>query len=88
MQTNSFLDNTIDTAWLDALIADRIQSEKPDIILGVICGALHIAERKITEAFGNFQVSLEKYGNLKSVPFLETIIKFLFSEDKFKRQMP
>lgn len=64
LQTNSFLDNTIDTAWLDALIADRVQSEKPDIILGVICGALHIAERKITEAFGNFQLSLEKYGIL------------------------
>lgn len=60
LETNSFLDNTIDTAWLDALIAERVQSEKPDILLGVVCGAMHIADRQITEAFNSFQTSLEK----------------------------
>lgn len=60
LETNSFLDNTIDTAWLDALIAERVQSEKPDIILGVICGALLIADRQITDTFTSFQTSLEK----------------------------
>lgn len=60
LEANRFLDNTIDTAWLDALIAERVKSEKPDVILGVICGALHIADRQISEAFTNFQTSLEK----------------------------
>lgn len=60
LETNSFLDNTIDTAWLDALIAERVQSEKPDILLGVICGSLLIADRQISEAFSSFQTSLEK----------------------------
>lgn len=52
--------NTIDTAWLDILIADKVQSEKPDILLGVICGALHIADRKVLEAFSGFQNALER----------------------------
>lgn len=66
LETNRFLENTIDTAWLDALIAGRVQSEKPDIFLGVVSGALHIADRSITEAFTSFQISLEKYGLTKS----------------------
>lgn len=60
LEANRFLDNTIDTAWLDALIAERVQSGKPDVLLGVICGALHIADRQLSEAFTNFQTSLEK----------------------------
>ena len=52
--------NAIDTAWLDILIAERVQSEKPDILLGVICGALHIADRKMLDAFQSFQNSLER----------------------------
>lgn len=37
-----------------------MQSEKPDIMLGVICGALHIADKSITNAFQEFQTSLER----------------------------
>lgn len=55
-----FQTNTIDTAWLDVLIAERVQSEKPNVLLGVICGGLHIADRKISESFQNFQTSLER----------------------------
>jgi len=57
---HSFQSNTIDTAWLDLLISERVQSEKPDIFLGVICGGLHIADRNISESFQNFQTSLER----------------------------
>lgn len=38
LETRAFQDNTIDTSWLDALIAERVQSDKPYIMLGVICG--------------------------------------------------
>lgn len=61
LETESFQTNCIDTAWLDILIADRVQAEKPDILLGVLCGSLHIADKKISDAFSNFQTSLEKY---------------------------
>lgn len=37
-----------------------MQSEKPDVMLGVICGALHIADRTISTAFQEFQTSLER----------------------------
>ncbi|XP_055920497.1 acetyl-CoA carboxylase isoform X2 [Eupeodes corollae] len=73
LETNSFLDNSIDTAWLDALIAERVQSEKPNILLGVICGALHIADRQISEAFSSFQTSLEK-GQIQAANTLTNVI--------------
>lgn len=37
-----------------------MQSEKPDIMLGVICGSLHIADKTINTAFQEFQNSLER----------------------------
>ncbi|KAK7582615.1 hypothetical protein V9T40_014060 [Parthenolecanium corni] len=70
LETESFQTNNIDTAWLDILIAERVPGEKPDILLGVLCGALHIAERKISEAFQSFQTSLEK-GQISSSNTLE-----------------
>ncbi|KAM7345539.1 acetyl-CoA carboxylase isoform 1-T1 [Cochliomyia hominivorax] len=73
LETNRFLDNSIDTAWLDALIAERVQSEKPDILLGVMCGALHIADRQISEAFSSFQTSLEK-GQIQAANTLTNVI--------------
>jgi len=60
LETSSFQDNSFDTAWLDELIAERVQAEKPDIMLGVICGALHIADRTVVNAFQHFQTSLER----------------------------
>lgn len=73
LEANRFLENTIDTAWLDALIAERVKSEKPDVLLGVICGALHIADRQIIEAFTNFQTSLEK-GQIQAANTLTNVI--------------
>lgn len=61
LETKSFQENSIDTAWLDVLIAERMQAEKPDVLLGVISGALHVADRNISNSFGNFQQSLERY---------------------------
>lgn len=60
LETRSFQENSIDTAWLDVLIAERMQAEKPDVLLGVICGALHVADRTINNSFRNFQQSLER----------------------------
>lgn len=73
LETSRFLENTIDTAWLDALIAQRVQADKPDLLLGVICGALHIAERRITELFTEFQISLEK-GQIQAANMLTNVV--------------
>ncbi|XP_063700172.1 acetyl-CoA carboxylase isoform X3 [Culicoides brevitarsis] len=83
LETNSFLDNTIDTAWLDALIAERVQSEKPDILLGVVCGSLLIADRQINEAFSSFQTSLEK-GQIQAANTLTNVIEVELISDALK----
>lgn len=87
LEANRFLDNTIDTAWLDALIAERVKSEKPDVLLGVICGALHIADRQITEAFTNFQTSLEK-GQIQAANTLTNVcdVELISEAVKYKVQ--
>jgi acetyl-CoA carboxylase/biotin carboxylase 1 len=54
LETPAFQENSIDTSWLDALIAERVQADKPDIMLGVICGALQVADQAIINAFQNF----------------------------------
>ena len=38
-----------------------MQAEKPDVMVGVICGSLHIADQTIASANQKFQNSLEKY---------------------------
>ncbi|XP_063545623.1 acetyl-CoA carboxylase [Cydia strobilella] len=60
LETPAFQNNDIDTSWLDALIAERVQSEKPDIMLGVICGSILIADSIITTHFQDFKSGLEK----------------------------
>ncbi|KAI5637061.1 acetyl-CoA carboxylase, central region domain-containing protein [Phthorimaea operculella] len=60
LETPAFQNNDIDTSWLDALIAERVQSEKPDVMLGVICGSILIADSIITSHFQEFKNALEK----------------------------
>ncbi|XP_041970632.1 acetyl-CoA carboxylase isoform X2 [Aricia agestis] len=60
LETPAFQDNNIDTSWLDALIAERVQGEKPDVMLGVICGSILIADNIITANFQEFKSALEK----------------------------
>ncbi|XP_063237346.1 acetyl-CoA carboxylase isoform X2 [Bacillus rossius redtenbacheri] len=83
LETPSFQHNSIDTSWLDALIAERMQAEKPDIILGVICASLHIADRTILNVFQNFQSSLER-GQVQASNTLENTFDVELINDGFK----
>lgn len=74
LETKSFQENTIDTAWLDILIQERVQAEKPNVMLGVICGALHIADKTINTAFQEFQNSLER-GQIQGSNTLSNIVE-------------
>ena len=60
LETESFQGNSINTGWLDKLISEKVQAERPDTILGVICGALHVADQTIVNRFQNFQSHLER----------------------------
>nr|CAD7455142.1 unnamed protein product [Timema tahoe] len=83
LETATFQNNLIDTAWLDALIAERMQAEKPDILLGVMCGALHIADSTILSAFQNFQTSLEK-GQIQGCNALVNFVNVELINDGYK----
>ncbi|KAJ8868693.1 hypothetical protein PR048_030232 [Dryococelus australis] len=83
LETPCFQHNSIDTSWLDALIAERMQAEKPDIILGVICASLHIADRTILDIFQNFQSSLER-GQVQASNTLENSVDVELINDGFK----
>ena len=60
LETDDFINNTIKTSWLDGLIAERFQTEKPDIMVAIVCGAIHIADAKFRTNFQNFRSSLER----------------------------
>nr|XP_024218668.1 acetyl-CoA carboxylase 1 [Halyomorpha halys] len=83
LETDSFQENTIDTQWLDLLISERVQAEKPDVLLGVICGALHIADRKVLDAFHGFQHSLER-GQVQGSNTLEHGVNVELIHEGFK----
>ncbi|XP_028335696.1 acetyl-CoA carboxylase 2 isoform X2 [Physeter macrocephalus] len=60
LETESFQNNDIDTSWLDNLIAEKVQAEKPDIMLGVVCGALNVADSMFRTCMTDFLHSLER----------------------------
>uniref|UniRef100_G3TBG5 acetyl-CoA carboxylase n=1 Tax=Loxodonta africana TaxID=9785 RepID=G3TBG5_LOXAF len=60
LETESFQNNDIYTGWLDHLIAQKVQAEKPDVMLGVVCGALNVADAMFRTCMTDFLHSLER----------------------------
>lgn len=60
IETDSFQNNSCNTGWLDKLIMDKVQVEKPDMMLAVIVGSLHVADQLLLQNFQNFQATLER----------------------------
>ena len=60
LETDVYINNTVETSWLDGLIAEHFQTEKPDILLSIVCCAIHIADETFRNSFQNFQTSLER----------------------------
>uniref|UniRef100_A0A672JIW7 acetyl-CoA carboxylase n=1 Tax=Salarias fasciatus TaxID=181472 RepID=A0A672JIW7_SALFA len=60
LETESFRNNDIDTGWLDHLIAEKVQAERPDTMLGIVCGALHVADASFRKSMSNYLHSLER----------------------------
>ena len=61
LETPSFQGNSIDTGWLDQLIAARVRSKKHDIVLAAMCAAVHIGDSTIQTASNHFYGSLERF---------------------------
>lgn len=60
LETEPFQKNTIDTGWLDQLIAERVPSGRPKTSWAVYCGSIHMADSKLNNNFQQFQQSLQK----------------------------
>ncbi|XP_039771055.1 acetyl-CoA carboxylase 2 isoform X2 [Ornithorhynchus anatinus] len=73
LETESFQGNDIDTGWLDYLIAERVQAEKPDIMLGVVCGALNVADALFRTCMTDFLHSLERGQVLPAASLLNIV---------------
>uniref|UniRef100_A0A674K9S8 acetyl-CoA carboxylase n=1 Tax=Terrapene triunguis TaxID=2587831 RepID=A0A674K9S8_9SAUR len=74
LETESFQNNEIDTGWLDHLIAEKVQAEKPDTMLGVVCGALNVADALFRTCMTDFLHSLER-GQVLPAAFLLNIVE-------------
>uniref|UniRef100_A0A803SRS7 Acetyl-CoA carboxylase alpha n=1 Tax=Anolis carolinensis TaxID=28377 RepID=A0A803SRS7_ANOCA len=82
LETESFQQNRIDTGWLDRLIAEKVQAERPDTMLGVVCGALHVADVSFRNSVSNFLHSLERGQVLPAHTLLNTVDVELIYEGK------
>ncbi|XP_025745133.1 acetyl-CoA carboxylase 2 isoform X5 [Callorhinus ursinus] len=73
LETERFQNNNIDTGWLDHLIAEKVQAEKPDIMLGVVCGALNVADAMFRTCMTDFLHSLERGQVLPAASLLNIV---------------
>ncbi|KAF4112774.1 hypothetical protein G5714_005319 [Onychostoma macrolepis] len=73
IETESFRNNDIDTGWLDHLIAEKVQVERPDTMLGVVCGALQVADASFRESMSDFLHSLERGQVLPAASLVNTV---------------
>ncbi|XP_076006847.1 acetyl-CoA carboxylase isoform X2 [Genypterus blacodes] len=93
LETESFRNNDIDTGWLDHLIAEKVQAERPDTMLGVVCGALHVADAGFRKSMSDFLHSLERGQVLPAASLLNSVNLDLIYEGvkfclKVARQSP
>ncbi|XP_051278082.1 acetyl-CoA carboxylase isoform X2 [Dicentrarchus labrax] len=93
LETESFRNNDIDTGWLDHLIAEKVQAERPDTMLGIVCGALHVADASFQKSMSDFLHSLERGQVLPAASLLNSVSLDLIYEGvkyclKVARQSP
>ncbi|KAG7265279.1 hypothetical protein CRUP_008184 [Coryphaenoides rupestris] len=84
LETESFQHNTIDTGWLDRLISEKMQAERPDTMLGIVSGALHVADVKLRNSVSNFLHSLERGQVLPAHTLLNTVaVELIYEGTKY-----
>ena len=55
LEKHEFLCNSLNTGWLDVLIAKKEQAAKPNKNVSLICGALNVADQVINSNFQSFK---------------------------------
>ncbi|GAB0197082.1 acetyl-CoA carboxylase 2 [Grus japonensis] len=88
LETESFQNNEIDTGWLDHLIAEKVQAEKPDTMLGVVCGALNVADAAFRTCMTDFLHSLERGQVLPAASLLNIVdVELIYEGVKYILQV-
>ncbi|XP_061907231.1 acetyl-CoA carboxylase isoform X1 [Entelurus aequoreus] len=84
LETESFRNNDIDTGWLDHLISEKVQAERPDTMLGIVCGALHVADTSFRKSMSDFLHSLERGQVLPADSLLNSVnVELIYEGVKF-----
>ncbi|KAJ3133662.1 acetyl-coenzyme-A carboxylase [Physocladia obscura] len=85
LEAEMYQNNTITTGWLDGLIAKKIETEKPDMMLAAICGGVAKAHLFIGSKMAEYKKAFER-GQMPSKTLLSTfcIVDFIFSDVRFK----
>ncbi|KAI8616899.1 acetyl-CoA carboxylase [Chytriomyces sp. MP71] len=85
LEADTYIQNAITTGWLDGLIAKKIETEKPDMILAAICGGVAKAQGQLAARFGEYRRSFER-GQMPSKTLLSTLahVDFIFLDVRFK----
>ncbi len=85
-ETEHYLLNKFDTGWLDKLINEKLKAERPDLMMSVICTALHVADQKLSEKFRNYQANLER-GQILPLNSLSTRIEVDLVYESFQYKL-
>ncbi|XP_060894088.1 acetyl-CoA carboxylase isoform X2 [Labrus mixtus] len=84
LETESFRNNDIDTGWLDHLISEKVQAERPDTMLGIVCGALHVADASFRKSMSDYLHSLERGQVLPAASLLNSVsVELIYEGVKF-----
>lgn len=83
MERQEFLNNSMNTGWLDELIAKKEKTEKPNTMLALICGAINVADQIIQTNFQSFKNSLER-GQTQPATFLKNFVNVELIYDDVK----
>ncbi|KAJ3190595.1 acetyl-coenzyme-A carboxylase [Irineochytrium annulatum] len=85
LEAEEYVNNTITTGWLDAIIAQKVETEKPDSILTAICGAIVKANAALDNGTHEYRRAFEK-GQMPAKSLLTTkhVVEFINSDIQYK----
>ncbi len=73
LERQEFMNNSLNTGWLDVMIANKERAKKPEKDVSLICGALNVADQIIVNNFQSFKTALDR-GQTIPATFLKNTV--------------